>query len=75
MAREALQFEDRQKANRSAEVVRATLDSGQEMTQDIRLYLTYKLEERAEALARAETSAQGSEPSVSAYQATRQERQ
>ena len=45
-AKESLQFADREKSNRAAKLVQATLNSGREMTPDVRLYLQYKLDER-----------------------------
>ena len=49
MAREACENPDQKKASRAAEVVQATLSSGREITQDNRLYCTYKLEDRTKA--------------------------
>ena len=54
-AKESHQFGDREKSNRSAKLVQATLNSGRELTPDVRLYLQYKLDEREELLERKRT--------------------
>ena len=66
-AKESLRFADHDKSNQAARLVQAALDSKRGLNQDCRLYLKYKLDEREEALGRAEPS--------KGYQPTKEERQ